>query len=286
VSLETLTNPYFATMDRALQKYASQHGMKVEVESCNFSQSQMLTQVENFIGQHVAAIIINPPSSKASATTVLAANKANIPVFTIDTSVDPKALKDAGAKLVESVESNNFQAGVIAGQEMVNYLGGKGEVGMDDYTLNTAGQDRDAGFFSVINKYPGIKVVERLNCEGNTPGGLKVTSEMLAAHPSIRAIYDINAPSGLGAMQAIIAAKKVGQVGVIGLSGSQEAIKAIEDNSVYKAGAMQSPRFEAEALIANIDKYLHGQSVPPQVLTKVVAVTKDNAAKYFPLGYH
>ncbi|UOF89569.1 substrate-binding domain-containing protein [Fodinisporobacter ferrooxydans] len=286
VTLMTLTNPYFATMARALKAYGAQHGMQVVVEGANNSQSQQLQQVDAFIEQHVAAVIMAPPDASAAVSAVTALNKANIPVFTIDSNVDTNALQKSGGKIKEFVGSDNFKAGVIAGEEMAQYLNGKGAIGIVDFKTAQSVQTRDKGFFSVINKYPGIKVVSDLDGAGSTPGGLKAASEMLAAHPEIKAIYDINAPSGLGAVQAIKAANKVGQVAVIGLSGSQAAVQAIEDNSVFKFGAMQQPTVESKIAIENIDKYLHKQSIPPQVLTDIIKIDKQDAAKYQSVAYH
>ncbi|MCY0891980.1 MAG: substrate-binding domain-containing protein [Acidibacillus sp.] len=286
VTLMTLTNPYFSTMGRALEKYGAERGMKVIVDGANMSQSQMLEQVDSFIEQHVTAVIMAPPDAAAAASAVVALNKANIPVFTIDTNVNMPALKAAGGKIVEFVSSNNFLAGQIAGKEMASYLKGSGEIGIVDFKTAESVEVRDQGFFSVIDKYPGIKVVSDLDGDGSTPGGLQAASEMLAAHPNIKAIYDINAPSGLGAVQAVKAANKVGQVAVIGLSGSQAAVQAIEDNSVFKFGAMQEPTLESKIEIGNIYKYLHGQSVPSQVLTNIFKIDKQDAAQYLPIAYH
>ena len=286
VSLMTLTNPYFATMGRALKQYGAQHGYQVVVEGANNSQAEQLQQIDSFIEQHVAAVIMAPPDASAAVSAVTALNKANIPVFTIDSNVDTDALNQAGGKIAEFVGSNNFLAGVIAGQEMAQYLNGKGDIGIVDFKTAQSVQTRDKGFFSVINKYPGIKVVSDLDGQGSTPGGLQATSEMLSAHPEIKAIYDINAPSGLGAVQAIQAANKVGQVAVIGLSGSQAAVQAIQDNSVFKFGAMQEPTLESQVEMQNIDKFLHGQQIQPQVLTDIVKINKEDAAQYISVAYH
>ncbi|PSR22712.1 MAG: sugar ABC transporter substrate-binding protein [Sulfobacillus acidophilus] len=286
VTLMTLTNPYFSTMGAALQKYGAQAGYKVVVDGANMSESQMLQQVDSFIEQHVAAVVMAPPDASAAPSAVVALNKAKIPVFTIDTNVDMSVLKKMGGKIVEFVQSNNYKGGVIVGQEMVQYLHGHGDIGIVDYKLAQSVLTRDAGFYSVIDKYHGIKVVSDLNGEGSTPGGLEAASEMLSANPDIKAIYDINAPSGLGAVQAIEAAHKVGKVAVIGFSGSRQAVEAVKKNTVFKYGVMQEPTLEAKIEMGNIVKYLHGKSVPAKILTPVFKIDKQDAAKYLPIAYH
>ena len=285
MTLMTLTNPYFAEMGSSAKADAAKMGMKLEYEGANFSQATQLSQVDAFIQQHVSAVMIAPADAGSAGTLVLALNKAHIPVFTIDTNVEPSSYKSQGGHVVEFVQSNNYKAGVIAGEEMVQYLHGQGHIGWLDFPLATSVLQRDAGFESVIKKYPGIKVVSRLNGEGTTPGGLSATADMLEAHPHIKAIFDINAPCGLGAVDAITAAHKVGQVAVIGLSGSEQAVSAIENNSVYKYGVMQEPELESDIEIHSIYNYLHGKKVKPLILTSVFRITKQDAAHYAPLAY-
>ncbi|MHB1629858.1 MAG: substrate-binding domain-containing protein [Bacilli bacterium] len=286
VTLMTLTNPYFATMGNAFVKYAKLHGMKAIVDGANMSQSTMLQQVDSFIEQHVSAVVMAPPDATAAVSAVLALNRAHIPVFTVDTNIDVAALHKEHGRIVQFVGSNNYQAGLIAGQEMAAYLKGKGDIGWIDFPTAQSVQLRDKGFLKIIDKYPGIHVVSRLNGDGSTPGGLTAASEALAAHPAIKAFFDINAPCGLGAVSAIQAAHDVGKVAVIGLSGSQAAVKAIQNNSVFKFGAMQEPSLEANIEVQNIAKYLHGVRVPAQILTPVFRITRQNAAKFAPVAYH
>lgn len=286
VTLMTLTNPYFSTMAAAFQKWGKANGMKVVVQGANMDQSTMLQQVDGFIEQHVDAVVMAPPDATAAVTAVLSLNKAKIPVFTVDTNVDVKTLKSQNGKLAEFVSSNNYQAGLIAGQEMATYLHGKGNIGWIDFPTAESVQERDKGFTAVISRYPGIHVVSQLNGQGSTPGGLTAASEALAAHPDIQAFFDINAPSGLGAEDAIKAAHKVGKVAVIGLTGSQAAVREVMNNSVFKFGAMQEPGVEAKIEVQNIKKYLAGKTIPAQVLTPIIKITKENAKQYVNIAYH
>lgn len=286
VTLMTLTNPYFSTMAKAFQKYAAANGMRAVVEGANNDEQVTLQQVDGFIEQHVAAIVMAPPDATAAVSAVLAANRAGIPVFTVDSNVDMKTLAREGGKIVEYVSSNNYLAGVIAGREMVQYLHGKGNIGWIDFPTAESVQLRDAGFSSVLKKYPRIKVVWRGSGNGSTPGGLTAASEALSGHPDINAFFDINAPCGLGAVDAIKAAHDVGKVAVIGLSGSQAAVKEIANNQVYKFGAMQEPSLEAKTEVQNIKKYLHHGKIPVQVQTAIIKITKQNAHEYFNVAYH
>jgi ABC-type sugar transport system substrate-binding protein len=291
MSLMTLTNPYFETMAKSAAKDAAADCAKVIYYGGNMSEAQQLNQIEAFVQRHVNAIMFAPADAAAAASAVLAANHAHIPVFTIDTNVDMKTLKRAGGHIVEFVQSNNVQLGQNAAKEVMSYdktvlHGAPVKLGWIDYPFATSVQDRDKGFEKMIKGDPNIQVVSRLNGKGTTPGGLSATAAMLSAHPDVNVIFDINAPSGLGALDAIRAANKVGKVAVIGLSGSQQAVQAICQNSVYKAGALQSPAVESKIEIANIIKYLDGdKNVPKVVLTKTYTVNKANCHEMMKIAY-
>ncbi|MCF3947652.1 substrate-binding domain-containing protein [Acidiphilium sp. AL] len=290
MSLMTLTNPYFETMAKSAELYAAADCAKLVYYGGNMSEAQQLNQIEAFIQRHVNAIMFAPADAAAASSAVLAANHAHIPVFTIDTNVDMKSLKRAGGHIVEFVQSNNVELGETAAKEVIAYdksalHGAPVELGWVDYPFATSVQDRDKGFKTVIDGDKAIHVVSRLNGKGTTPGGLSATAAMLSAHPNVNVIFDINAPSGLGAVDAIRAANKTGKVAVIGLSGSQQAVQAICDNSVYKAGALQDPSLESKIEVANIVKYLHHESVPKLVLTKTYSVTKANCHDMLKIAY-
>ena len=284
MTLMTLSNPYFGVMGQTCQSYAKTLGMTCHVEGANLDQATQLSQVEAFIQEHVQAIIIAPPDASAAVTEVLDANKAHIPVFTIDTNV--VGYKKAGGKVVEFVQTNNTKGGRIVGQEIASYLHGHGTVGIVDYPLATSVLDRDAGVKAVFKNYPGIKIVADANGGGTTTQGLTAASAMLEAHPHLNVIYDINCPSGLGALDAIKAAGDVGKVAVIGFSGAKQCVQDIQNNSIFKAGVMQEPALETRTELNNIKKYLVDHtSIPPLVLTKAIPITKADASKYISIAY-
>jgi ribose transport system substrate-binding protein len=284
MALMTLSNPYFGVMGQTCQSYAAKLGMTCHVEGADLDQATQLSQVDSFIEQHVQALMIAPPDAKAAVSEVIAANKAHIPVFTIDTNV--VGYKKAGGKVVEFVQTNNYKGGEIVGKEIASYLHGHGTVGIDDYPIATSVLDRDAGVKAIFKKYPGIKIVSDLNGGGTTTQGLTAASAMLSAHPNLNVIYDINCPSGLGAVDAIKAAGDVGKVAVIGFSGAKQCVQDIESNTIFKAGVMQEPALETTTELNNIKKYLEDHvTIPSLVLTPAIKITKADAAKYLPIAY-
>ncbi|KLU59672.1 D-ribose-binding periplasmic protein precursor [Peptococcaceae bacterium CEB3] len=279
VSMYSLTNPYFAAMKDSFVTNGAKYGVTVNVEASNGDEATQLSQIEGFIQQRVNAVAIVPQDSNSIVTAVKALNEAHIPVFFIDANADMNVMKQDGATEVEAVESDNYQGGVQVGKEVVAYLGSKpqADIGIVNFPTASSTQARDAGFLSVIKKYPGIKVVSTLNGNVSPVTGLQVGSEMLQGHPNMTLIFSDTGPAALGVMQAIQSQHKQGKVALFGFSSARPNIKAIQDNSIYKAGVRQQPAVEAQIEVENMYKYFNHKSVPPQVLVPVPAVTKQNA---------
>lgn len=278
VSMYTLTNPYFAAMAQSFEKNGAKLGLTVHVDSANGDQETQLSQIETFIQQHVSAVAIAPQNSVSIVTAVEALNKAHIPVFFVDSNADPKIMALDKAKEVEVVQSNNFLGGEIIGKELVQSLGKqpKAYVGIVNFPEAESCRLRDAGFLSVIRKYPGIHVVSTLDGKASPLQGLSVATEMITGHPQMNVIFSDNGPDSQGIVQGIRSEGKTGKISLYGFSSSRQNILYIKQNSIFKAGAQQMPVEEAKIEVGNVWKYLHGGHVPQQVLAPVPGVAKSN----------
>jgi len=122
----------------------------VVAESYN-DPTKQTAQVESFIASKVDAILLPPANPQALIPAVEEANKAGIPVITVDTNV-------AGGKVASFVASNNITVGKIAGKYIVDRLKGKGSVFIGTWPQNQATLDRVVGLKDVISQSPGIKI--------------------------------------------------------------------------------------------------------------------------------
>lgn len=287
VSMYSLTNPYFAAMKTSFINHGKAHGLQVEVEASNGDQSTQLAQIETFIQQHVAAVAIVPQDSNSIVTAIKELNQAHIPVFFVDSNANTSLMAKDGAHEVEVVESNNYTGGVTVGKEMVEHYGKNAhvEIGVVNFPTASSTQQRDAGFLSVIHQYPGYHVVSTLDGNVSPVTGLQVATDMMEAHPHLQAIFSDTGPAALGVDQAISSMHKTGTVDLFAFSSARQNIAEVETNTVYKAGAMQQPKMEAQVEVGNIAKYLDHKSVPSHVLIPVLGVTKANAAARIPLSF-
>ena len=93
----------------------------------------LLTLTHPFFRDLGDAIVLAPCDSKAVGTVIAEANKAGIPVFTVDI-----AALATGAKVVSHVATDNLSGGNLAAQAMIEALGGKGKVAIIDHAAKDA----------------------------------------------------------------------------------------------------------------------------------------------------
>lgn len=98
-----------------------------------------------------------------------------------------------------TVQTNNVQAGQIAYQFIVDKLGGKGNVIIQNGPQVSAVTDRVKGCKEVFAKNPGIKILsDDQDAKGSRDGGLNVMQGHLTRFDKIDAVFTINDPQAIG----------------------------------------------------------------------------------------
>ena len=277
VSLLTLTNPFFRDLGDAMKAEAAGHGFEVSVVAGEFDAARQRDQVADFIVKRAAAIVLSPCDSKAVGTSIAAANKAGIPVFTVDIA----AL--GGGKVVSHVATDNLGGGRLAAQAMIEALQGRGKVAILDHPVIESVMLRTQGFDEELarqkkEKGIDIQVVARLPGGGAKDKSFKAAEDLLQAYADLDGIFAINDPSALGAIAALEKAGRLSRVKVVGFDGMPEGKMAIRNGQMY-ADPIQFPDRIGRTAVQQIRKYLDGEDVPPQVLIPTALYRKADADK-------
>jgi ribose transport system substrate-binding protein len=235
--------------------------------------SRQKDQVNDFIVQRVAAIVLSPVDSRSIGTSIQEANSAGIPVFTADiASLDPDA------RVVSHVATDNYEGGKLAGQAMVEALNGRGKVAIIDHPEVESVILRARGFREVIGQHPNIEIVAQLPGGGQRDASFKTAQDILERHPDLQGVFAINDPSALGAVAAIESAGRADRIKVIGFDGMPEAKQAIKDGKIY-ADSVQYPEEIGRLTIQTISRYMQGEDVPAEVLIPTGLYRQEDAQK-------
>lgn len=269
IAYSTLTsnNPFFNVISSNLKEEANAAGYDVTVVSGDEDSKKQSDQIQNFIAQQVAAIVLNPCDSKSIGPAIEEANKAGIPVFTCDI----KCLAPE-AKVVSHIATDNLQGGRLAGEAMIEALGEQGgKVLILDKREVESCVLRVRGFKEVIAEHnagpsPGkIEIVAELPGAGQKIKGRETTQAALQSFPDLAGIFAINDPSALGAHSALEEAAKADQVKIIAFDGQPEGKQAIKDGKIY-ADPVQFPDRIGRQTAKTIVAYFNGENVEAEQL--------------------
>ncbi|MCL6503292.1 MAG: substrate-binding domain-containing protein [Pirellulales bacterium] len=267
VSVLTLTNPFFKVIGESLREVAAAEGYEVILVSGENDVARQQHQVQDFIVQRVAAIVLCPCDSKAIGPAIGEANEAGIPVFTADI-----ACLAPGVKVVSHIATDNYGGGRQAALAMIEALGeAGGKVVIIDYKQVESCIQRVKGFKEVIAEHNRstssgrIEIVAELPGDGQKDKGYRAAEDALQAHPDLAGIFAINDPSALGARAALEKAGKADQVKLIGFDGQPEGKRAIKEGKIY-ADPIQYPDRIGRETARAILRYFRGEEVEPEIL--------------------
>ncbi|MET9544605.1 substrate-binding domain-containing protein [Streptomyces sp. NPDC006627] len=272
MSLSTLNNPFFVQMKEGAQAEAEKAGVDLTVTDAQNDASQQSNQLQNFTGEGVKSIIVNPVDSDAAGPAVRGANKQDIPVIAADRGVNK-------AKTATLVASDNVAGGRLAAKTLAEKLGGKGKVVVLQGTPGTsASRERGQGFAEGIKAYPGIDVVAKQPADFDRTKGLDVMTNLLQSHKGVNGVFAENDEMALGAVKAL-GAKAGTSVPVVGFDGTPDGLKAVEAGTLY-ASVAQQPKELGRIAVRNAVRAAQGKQVRELVKVPVKVVTSKNVQDF------
>ncbi|MBH3426151.1 sugar ABC transporter substrate-binding protein [Pseudomonas alkylphenolica] len=234
--MKSLANEFFLTMEDGAKAYQKEHasefdlvsnGIKDETDSAN-----QIRIVEQMIVSKVNALVIAPADSKALVPVVKKAVDAGITVINIDNRLDPEVLKSKNLN-VPFVGPDNRKGARLVGEYLAKEkLKAGDEVGIiEGVSTTTNAQQRTAGFKDAMEAAQ-MKVVSVQSGDWEIAKGNAVAASMLNANPDIKALLAGNDSMALGAVSAVRAAGKAGQVQVVGYDNINAIKPMLKDGRV------------------------------------------------------
>ncbi|HEY9133120.1 MAG TPA: ribose ABC transporter substrate-binding protein RbsB [Dyella sp.] len=268
LAISTQNNPFFVELKDGAQKAAADAGLQLVVVDAQDDPARQISGVEDLIQKKVSAILLNPTDSSALTGAVQSANRAHVPVITLDRVVN-------GAQVASHIASDNVAGGAMAAQFLARRLNGKGNViELVGVPGTSAARDRGNGFNDEAEKL-GLKIVAQQPANFDRAQGLSVTENLLQAHPNANAIFAQNDEMALGALRALSGSKH-GPVVVVSFDGTPDAIEAVKQGQL-EATVAQQPAEIGRLGIETARKLLDGQGVQKSTAVPLKLVAKDSA---------
>ena len=278
IVVSTLNNPWFVFLAETAAAKARALGYEARIFDSQNNTALESDHFENIIVSGFDAILFNSTDANGSIANVLKAKTAGLPVFCMDREVNSN---DPTSQIL----SDSYSGAVALGKYFTQQLHKKG-----NYVelLGLVGDNntwaRSKGFHSVVDNYPGFKMVAQQSADFDRNKGLEVMESILQAHPDIDGVFCGNDAMAMGAYQALVTSGKTGKVKVFGFDGAEDVITSIHENKVSATG-MQFPKVMAETAAEFADQYIKGKrDFPKKIPVAVELVTIKNIGDYIAYG--
>ncbi|WP_229371344.1 substrate-binding domain-containing protein [Umezawaea beigongshangensis] len=269
LAVSTLDNPYFIQLKEGAEAAARELGVELVVTDAQNDATNQVNQVQTLTTQGVKSIIINPVDSAQAAPAAKAAETANIPLISVDRSVD-------GGKVASEIASDNVQGGTLAAAELARAAVGE-VVHLQGIPGASATRDRGEGFQQGLNA-GGITVVASQTANFDRAEGLDVMTNLLQSHPGVKGVFADNDEMALGAIKAL--GDRAGKdVQVVGFDGTPDGLKAVQDGTMA-ATVAQQPKVLGRQAVEQAVKAAKGEQVQQVIDVEVKIVTKQNVAEF------
>lgn len=273
--------PFWRYLSKGVEAAAKEKGFGFQALDSHNSPQTQLQNAQDSIAKGVAGIVLSPTDSSTAPSVLALAKKAGIPVVIADIGTN-------SGDFVSFVISDNYEGAKGVGMALAEAMKKKGwesgSVGL--ITISQArknGQARTKGFRDgliaggVKTKEAGLQQMQTYTVDET----FKFTQDMLTANPDMRGLFIQTDQPALGALRAIKAARRDGELLVAAFDGIPEFVDLLKSGQIVVSG-MQQPYLmgvrSGEAMV----KHLAGEKVENEVSVPILVVTSENIEKELP----
>lgn len=262
--VSTLNNPFFVTMKEGAEKKAKELGYNLIVLDSQNDPSKELSNVEDLTVRGVKVILINPTDSDAVSNAIRMANRAKIPVLTLDRGA-------SRGEVVSHIASDNVAGGKMAGDFIADKVGDKAKViQLEGIAGTSAARERGEGFKQAVEAN-SLDLLASQPADFDRTKGLNVMENMLAANPDVQAVFAQNDEMALGAIRAVQASGK--DVLIVGFDGTDDGIAAV-NRGLLSATVAQQPELIGSLAVETAAKVLNGKTVDAYIPVQLKLIKK------------
>ena len=271
MTFQEMNNPYFVSMQEALNEAAASLGAEVIVTDAGHDVAKQISDVEDMLQQGIDILLLNPTDSAGIEAAVHAAKAQGVIVVAVDAS--------ANGPIDTFVGSKNRDAGYLSCKYLGEALGGEGEVAILDGIPVVPILQRVEGCKAALEEFDGITLVTTQNGRQDRSVALGVVENMIQSHPNLAGIFSVNDGGAMGALAAIQGSGR--DIKLTSVDGAPEAVEAIAQGTPFIETTAQFPRDQVRVGLAMALAQKWGaRVVPAEVPIDVEVVDAENAAEF------
>ncbi|OQY13399.1 MAG: sugar ABC transporter substrate-binding protein [Desulfobacteraceae bacterium 4572_19] len=274
-SQTTTTEPWRLQFNKELRAEAAMHPeIKLIVRDGMDTIKKQKADINDFIKMKVDVILISPKVAKELTPVVNKAFDMGIPVIVLDRDLDNN-------RYTQFIGGDNKLIGRTAGHYAVKLLGGAGKAKGNIVEIwggmsSTPAKDRHNGFYEVIKKEQGIKLLLKpTDGDWKQDNGYEIMANALDEHTQIDLVYAHNDPMAYGAYLAAKDVEREAKTAFLGIDGiPAEGVKWVYDGILTATFLYKTPGDEG---IRQAIQLLNGQPIKSRITLPTMTIDKLNA---------
>ncbi|MQB40278.1 sugar ABC transporter substrate-binding protein [Agrobacterium tumefaciens] len=281
VSMTSFDNPFLTILLNGIRAEAGRDkNIELLVEDAQLDPSKQLNQVQNFIANGVAAIIVNAVDGDATAAITKAASAAKIPLVYVNHP--PAELETGLPDGTAFVGSNELDSGTMEAEAACKLMGGKGKAvilmgPLENHAALVRTKDVETVFSRPDCK---IDILEKQTANWSRTQAQDLVSSWLTAGVQFDAVIANNDEMAIGAVQALKAAGvSMKDVVIAGIDATPDGLAAMQagdlDITVYQNATKQG-----EVSVQTAVKAAAGEKVEKTLWVPFELVMPENLGDY------
>ena len=267
--------PFWRYLSKGIESAVTAKGYTFQALDSHNSPQTQLQNAQDSIAKGVAGIVISPTDSSTCPSVLQLAKQAKIPVVIGDIGTN-------SGDYESFIISDNYEGAHGVGKALASALKAKdwlgGTVGIVAISqARKNGQARTKGFRDGLKEggFTGKEAALQQMQSYTADETFKFVQDMLTANPDLRGLFIQTDQPAIGALRAIKAARKDGEVLVAAFDGIPDFVELLKSKQLVCSG-MQQPFLmgekSGEALLSSLD----GKAPEKEILVPILVVTSDN----------
>lgn len=266
VVLKAMDSEHWLSVRSGMTEAAQKNNMRLivitaENETAFAEQNKIISDL---LDNDIDALIVSPTNINHTREFVDAAQKKNIPVFSIDEEIDG----------IVYIGSNNYAVGQMAAAFMAENLPSGAEVSVISGSANQMAHiQRTAGFVDYIEKNSSLKVGKTMAAETQYRHAMNQAEKLLRQRPNTRGIFVTSAIMTLGVIEV------VDNLMIVGVDTQNDAIMAVKNGNI-NALISQDGHESGKLAIEVVAAHLNSQPVDKYNFITNELITAKNAEQF------
>lgn len=271
-SYMTMNNEFYKILSEEISAKVEAEGDRMILRDPALDEERQIEQIDEMLDMGIDILVLTPVNWESLNEVLERARSQGVFIVVVDTEVYDDDLVDC------TITSDNYTAGVIVGEYFLQQCD-TADVIVMTHEKTKSGLDRVRGFIDTVSRQDGIKIVQKIECEGQLEIAMPKLQEAIDSGIAFDSVFCLNDLAGVGVVAALEENHLLDEVGVYGVDASPDS-KALIKERMMRASAAQFPSEIGSKAADIIYRLLNGESVEKHILVPVKLITQENVEEF------